>query len=77
MWVVASMQLYQSNHPLATRYLWQVSTTNPHAQRQLCRSTVKDAFLAARVSLEQQLGPQVRDWTDLQVRGPSLALSLC
>jgi hypothetical protein len=47
-------------------FLWKVSISDV-MDRELCRHTVKDAFLAARHSLEQQLGPQVRAWTDLQV----------
>lgn len=46
--------------------LWQVSDSDP-TQRVECRRTVKDAFKAARISLEKQIGPVVRNWTDLQV----------
>lgn len=48
--------------------LWLVKDGDTNrANRQLCRTTVVDAFRAARVSMEKQLGPQVRQWTDLQV----------
>lgn len=46
--------------------LWQVSDKDS-SQREECRRTVKDAFVAARQSLERQLGAKVRTWTDLQV----------
>lgn len=45
--------------------LWLVDETS--GERELCRQTVKDSFAAARHSLERELGPRVRTWTDLQI----------
>ena len=59
--------LLRKHHDLGcVMILWKVSLQNP-LFREECRRTVRDAFVSARQSLEQKLGPQVREWSDLQV----------